>query len=47
MAGEGFEVLRCFDQPAQNGVEIDFKDPGHGVNVEAFGQSRNCLPTVV
>ena len=39
--GEGFEVLGCFDQPAQDGVRIDRKDASHGTDAEAFGQRRD------
>jgi len=34
-------VLSRLDQPAQDRVWVDFKDPGHGTEAEAFGQSRH------
>ena len=40
IAGEGLQVLRCINQPAQDGVRIDLKDARHGTDAEAFGQSR-------
>jgi hypothetical protein len=39
VAREGFEVIGCLHEPAQNRVGIGLEDPGHGTDTEALSQS--------
>ena len=41
IAREGLQVLRCLDSPAQHGVGVRLKHPGHGAKAETLGESRD------